>query len=87
MPNYTELVLAIIICAVILYFVRLGSSEGYESKAHKADHIYKSWKSGVESYVDYKNKVPGSDIIEYTKVKGLHKTNQMTKGNIENVIS
>jgi len=87
MPNYTELVIAIIVVCVILYFVRLGSTEGYESKAHKADHIYKSWKSGVDSYVDYKSKIPGSDIIEYTKVKKLHKTNQMTKNNIENVIS
>lgn len=85
--DIAEIILIAISVLLILWLIKTYLMENYESRREKAQSIHKWFRScGSPEYVNYKDSVEDSDIVEYSKAKELYRQGKLTVGNVEKIL-
>lgn len=90
MVEQSELIQGILLGVLLILIYTYFTRENYTSKREKAETIHGWWnKTSSPSYEKYKSDVKGSDVVEYSAVKKIRKSegNNFSVDAVETVIS
>lgn len=88
MVSNTEITQGILLGLLLVLLYTWYSKENYVSKREKAETIHGWWnKTSSPTYEKYKSDIKGSDVVEYSAVKKMHKSGGVTVDSVETVIS
>lgn len=88
MLSSEEIIQGVLLGVVLVLLYTIFKRENYVSKREKAEAIHGWWdKNSSPSYEKYKSDVKGSDVVEYTAVKKLKKSGEVSVDSVEKIIS
>lgn len=82
-------IIAIIIACVIFISFMANRNESFTNKKEKVNTIHNWWKTQKSpAYATYQKDIPGSDVVEYKRVKDIVLGGkEITAESIEKIVS